>query len=93
MQAFLTAAVGQSLPDEVISNLEERTEGWIASLRLAALSMRAEADHEAFVRRFRGTHSDLMDYLMAEILSRQSPGDAGIPAANVDPGSLLRAIV
>jgi len=72
-QAFLTAAVGQSLPEGVISTLEERTEGWIASLRLAALSMRDEADHEAFVQRFRGTHSDLMDYLMAEILSRQSP--------------------
>jgi LuxR family maltose regulon positive regulatory protein len=72
-QAFLTAAVGQSLTDEVITTLEERTEGWIASLRLAALSMRDEADHEAFVQRFRGTHSDLMDYLMAEILSRQSP--------------------
>jgi LuxR family maltose regulon positive regulatory protein len=72
-QAFLTAAVGQSLPDEVITTLEERTEGWIASLHLAALSMRTEADHEAFVRRFRGTHSNLMDYLTAEILSRQSP--------------------
>ncbi|MGB3715525.1 MAG: LuxR C-terminal-related transcriptional regulator [Candidatus Promineifilaceae bacterium] len=72
-QAFLTATVDQSLPDEVISTLEERTEGWIASLRLAALSMRAEADREAFVERFGGTHSDLMDYLMAEILSRQSP--------------------
>jgi LuxR family maltose regulon positive regulatory protein len=78
-QAFLSAAVGESLPDETIAILEERTEGWIAALRLAAISMRStplmrgEADREAFVQSFRGTHRALMDYLMAEVLSHQSP--------------------
>ena len=74
VQAFLTTALDQSLADAVIVHLVERTEGWIASLCLVALSMGAEADPEAFVRRFRGTHGDLTDYLMAEVLSLQSSG-------------------
>ena len=39
-EAFLCAAVGESLPYETITTLEERTEGWITGLRLAALSIR-----------------------------------------------------
>jgi LuxR family maltose regulon positive regulatory protein len=72
--AFFVSALGKRLSDEAITLLEQRTEGWIAGLRLAGLSMRGEAaDAEAFVRRFKGTHRNLADYLVAEVLAYQSP--------------------
>jgi len=70
-QAFLEQTVGVTLPADIVSLLEERTEGWVVGLRLAALSMRGLPDHTAFVQSFRGTHRDLMDYLVAEVLARQ----------------------
>ncbi len=72
-RAFLESALGRRLSDEAIALLEQRTEGWIAGLRLAGLSMRAEADAEAFVRRFKGTHRNLADYLVTEVLAHQPP--------------------
>ena len=54
--------------------LTERTEGWIAGLQLAALSLRGEEDPEAFVRRFAGPHPTVSDYLLGEVLERQ-PAD------------------
>jgi LuxR family maltose regulon positive regulatory protein len=72
-KAFLESALGKRLSDEAITLLEQRTEGWIAGLRLAGLSMRSEADAEAFVRRFKGTHRNLADYLVAEVLAHQPP--------------------
>jgi LuxR family maltose regulon positive regulatory protein len=70
-RAFLEQTVGVSLREDTVSLLEERTEGWVVGLRLAALSMRGLPDHTAFVQSFRGTHRDLMDYLVAEVLARQ----------------------
>ncbi|HSR29381.1 MAG TPA: hypothetical protein VLY63_02375, partial [Anaerolineae bacterium] len=70
-QALLEQTVGMALPAGIVSLLEERTEGWVVGLRLAALSMRGLPDHTAFVQSFRGTHRDLMDYLVAEVLARQ----------------------
>lgn len=52
--------------------LLERTEGWPAALRLAALSLSGEADPAAFVTAFAGDQHGVADYLMAEVLSRQS---------------------
>jgi LuxR family maltose regulon positive regulatory protein len=71
-QAFLERVVGVDLTSEAVATLEGRTEGWIAALRLAALSMRGETDHAAFVQSFKGTHRDLTDYLTTEVLSQQS---------------------
>jgi LuxR family maltose regulon positive regulatory protein len=70
-QAFLEQIVGVALPADTVNLLEERTEGWVVGLRLAALSMRGLPDHTAFVQSFRGTHRDLMDYLVTEVLARQ----------------------
>ncbi len=70
-QAFLEHVVGVKLTSEAVATLEGRTEGWIAALRLAALSMRGETDHAAFVQSFKGTHRDLTDYLTTEVLSQQ----------------------
>ncbi|MFC2046533.1 AAA family ATPase, partial [Chloroflexota bacterium] len=71
-RAVLEQTVGVSLGEETVSLLEERTEGWVVGLRLAALSMRGLPDHTAFVQSFRGTHRDLVDYLVAEVLARQA---------------------
>ena len=51
--------------------LEARTEGWIASLQLAALSLRDRTDKHEFVAAFSGSHRYIIDYLMDEVLSRQ----------------------
>jgi LuxR family maltose regulon positive regulatory protein len=51
--------------------LEARTEGWIAGLQLAALSMQGCTDTAAFVRSFAGSHRFVLDYLVEEVLLRQ----------------------
>jgi LuxR family maltose regulon positive regulatory protein len=70
--SFLEATTGRELDPETIRLLEDKTEGWVVGLRLAALSMRTLADDEAFVQGFRGTGSDLIvEYLVSEVLARQ----------------------
>ena len=58
-------------PDEAAA-LEARTEGWIAGLHLAALSLKEQADRGAFIRAFAGDDRHVMDYLVNEVLGRQS---------------------
>jgi LuxR family maltose regulon positive regulatory protein len=71
--SFLNSVMGLGLSAEDVAALEERTEGWIAGLQLAALSMRDRADVSAFVNAFSGSHRDVLDYLAEEVLERQ-PG-------------------
>jgi len=54
---------------EEIATLVERTEGWIAGLRLAALSLRSQSDRAASIVRFGGTHRDVADYFGEEVLA------------------------
>jgi ATP/maltotriose-dependent transcriptional regulator MalT len=54
-----------------IAALEARTEGWIAALQLAALSLRGRADRGAFIATFAGDDRYIVDYLAEEVLSRQ----------------------
>src|SRR5215207_3329129 len=70
--AFLKDTMGLNLSDEYVAALEERTEGWIAGLQLAALSMRDREDIPGFVRAFSGSHRDVLDFLTEEVLERQS---------------------
>src|SRR5215207_6844110 len=70
--AFLKDTMGLNLSDEYVAALEERTEGWIAGLQLAALSMRDREDIPGFVRAFSGSHRDVLDFLSEEVLERQS---------------------
>ena len=70
---FLNDLIGLDLSNEEVLTLTARTEGWIAGLQLAALSLRDQADRMAFVRAFSGTDRHIMDYLMDEVLSVQSP--------------------
>lgn len=69
--AFLRSTMGLDLPLEVMRTLEERTEGWVAALQLAALSIRDRADVAEFIRRFTGSHRAIVDYLAEEVIGRQ----------------------
>jgi LuxR family maltose regulon positive regulatory protein len=68
---FLKDVMGLDLSAEDVAALEERTEGWIAGLQLAALSMRDRKDLSGFVRAFSGSHRDVLDFLAEEVLERQ----------------------
>jgi LuxR family maltose regulon positive regulatory protein len=69
--AFLGDVMGLELSADDVSVLEERTEGWIAGLQLAALSMRDREDVSGFVEAFSGSHRDVLDFLAEEVLERQ----------------------
>src|SRR5437588_2125132 len=69
--AFLTRALGLELSDQDIATLEARTEGWIAGLQLAALSMQGRKDIPGFLEAFTGSHRYIIDYLVEEVLALQ----------------------
>jgi len=68
---FLTQVMGLSLSAADIAALEDHTEGWIAGLQLAALSMQGHQDVPGFIRAFAGDHRYIVDYLVEEVLQRQ----------------------
>jgi LuxR family transcriptional regulator, maltose regulon positive regulatory protein len=68
---FLNEAVGLELSSGEVAALEERTEGWIAGLQLAALSMRGREDISGFIGAFAGDNRYIVDYLVEEVLQRQ----------------------
>ena len=81
--AFLNSAMRLELLPEQVTTLEQRTEGWIAGLQLAAIalqSIRQSSPHIAegqtqaagFIRDFDGSHRHVLDYLSSEVLQRQS---------------------
>jgi ATP/maltotriose-dependent transcriptional regulator MalT len=72
--SFLNQAMGLNLAAGDIATLEARTEGWIAGLQLAALSLRGLQDAAGFISAFAGDHRYIVDYLADEVLARQ-PGD------------------
>ena len=70
--AYLTAATGLDLAAADIAALEERTEGWIAALQLAALSLQGREDASGFIARFAGDDRYIVDYLIEEVLRHQT---------------------
>ena len=68
---YLGASLGTELETEEIKALETRTEGWIAGLQLAALSMRGQKDRSGFIRTFSGSHRYVLDYLADEVLRNE----------------------
>ena len=68
---FLSQVMGLSLSAEDIAALEDHTEGWIAGLQLAALSMQGHQDVPGFIQAFAGDHRYIVDYLVEEVLERQ----------------------
>ena len=69
---FLNPVMGLQLSAADIAALEGRTEGWIAGLQLAALSLQGHADPAGFVQTFTGSHHFVLDYLLEEVLHQQS---------------------
>jgi LuxR family maltose regulon positive regulatory protein len=69
---FLNRMMGLSLSAEDIAALETRTEGWIAGLQLAAISMQGHQDAASFIQSFTGSHHFVLDYLLEEVLQQQS---------------------
>lgn len=69
---FLNQTMGLNLGTEEITALENRTEGWIAGLQLAAISMQGQKEPGAFIKSFTGGHQFVMDYLLEEVVKRQT---------------------
>jgi len=68
---FLNQMMGLGLSAEEVDSLEARTEGWIAGLQLAAISMRGREDVSGFIRAFAGDNRYIVDYLVEEVLQGQ----------------------
>jgi len=70
-EQFLNEFIGLQLNAAELTLLEQRTEGWIAGLQLAAYALRHETDSTAFLQAFAGNNRYIADYLMEEVLLRQ----------------------
>ncbi|TFD93462.1 helix-turn-helix transcriptional regulator [Cryobacterium lactosi] len=68
---FLTEIMGLNLSATDVAVLDARTEGWIAGLQLAALSLRERDDVSGFIAGFAGSNRFVLDYLVEEVLQRQ----------------------
>jgi LuxR family transcriptional regulator, maltose regulon positive regulatory protein len=69
--ALLREATGLDLPSDSVAALADRTEGWVAGLQLAGLSLQGHGDPASFVETFTGSHRYVLDYLTEEVLARQ----------------------
>src|SRR5436305_313112 len=69
---FLNQRMALNLSAEDITALEARTEGWIAGLQLAAISLQGHKDATSFITSFTGSHHFVLDYLTEEVLQQQS---------------------
>ena len=95
----LFEAAGAELPDSAVMMLHERTEGWAAGLRMAALSLAGHPDPERFAAEFSGTERTVAEYLLAEVLERQ-PGEvrrlllrtSGLDRVNGELADLLTGV-
>lgn len=70
--AFLEETMGLQLEKTAVQELAARTEGWVAGLQLAALSIRSSEDAGAFIARFGGSDRQIADYLLQEVLLQQT---------------------
>ena len=68
---FLNEVMALNLTAAEIAALENRTEGWVAGLQLAAISMQGQQDTTGFIKSFTGSHRFVMDYLLEEVLHQQ----------------------
>jgi len=70
---FFNDVTGLGLSEENVELLGHRTEGWIAALQLAALSLEGREDPGGFIARFAGNDKYIVDYLVDEVLAHQTP--------------------
>lgn len=75
--AFLNQLQGLQLDQQDVSSLQGRTEGWVAALQLAALSLDSRPDKASFIRSFSGTDREIADFLVQDVLDR-------LPASTID---------
>ena len=75
---FLNRVMGLELHTADIESLNKRTEGWITGLQMAALSMQGRGDTRSFIQAFAGSDRYIADYLVEEVLNRQSASYTGI---------------
>jgi LuxR family maltose regulon positive regulatory protein len=68
---FLNDVIGLGLDAESVAALDVRTEGWIAGLQMAAITLRDRRDIPGFIAGFTGSNRFILDYLMEEVLARQ----------------------
>lgn len=68
---FLNQVMGLNLSKDDITSLDTRTEGWIAGLQLAALSLQGNADTSKLIQSFTGSNRLVLDYLIEEVLDQQ----------------------
>lgn len=68
---FLNRVMGLNLTRDDIATLETRTEGWIAGLQLAAISLQGRPDATQLIKTFSGSHRLVLDYLIEEVLNQQ----------------------
>ncbi|HET7516317.1 MAG TPA: hypothetical protein VFN05_01215, partial [Actinomycetes bacterium] len=76
--ALLSGIAGAALDDDAVDALTRRTEGWVAGLQLAGLSLRDHPDPDRFVETFSGSHRHVLDYLAEEVLARQPDEVVGL---------------
>ncbi len=69
--AYLNRAMGLNLASNEIETLAQKTEGWMAALQLAALSIEGRGDAAGFIKAFAGNDRYIVDYLVEEVLDRQ----------------------
>ena len=69
--AYLNQTMGLVLSAQDVAALEARTEGWVAALQLAALSIQGRDDVAAFIAGFAGDDRYILDYLAEEVLQRR----------------------
>nr|WP_229696325.1 LuxR C-terminal-related transcriptional regulator [Paenibacillus albidus] len=71
VEGFLNGVMGLNLPPDKIDALASRTEGWIAGLQLAAVSIQGDYGTGRFIQSIAGSHHFVLDYLVEEVLQRQ----------------------
>jgi LuxR family maltose regulon positive regulatory protein len=72
--SFFRVAVPGGIAADLVRTVEERTEGWVAGLRLAAIALQGSSDPGTLLGSFSGSHPFVLDYLLEEAVGRQSPG-------------------
>ena len=71
---FLEQVLASRVSESDQARLLARTEGWVTGLQMAALSLQGQKDIRAFIDSFSGSHRYILDYLIEEVLQRQSEG-------------------
>ncbi len=70
---FFKETMGLDLTRSEVETLEEKTEGWIASLQLAGIAMQGRKNVHEFIKNFEGSHSYIVDYLTEEVINHLDP--------------------